>query len=253
MLNPYVPRVGGVLSADIAVPDHEQEVAFYSNVLTTGKTPLWRDDLMNHLGTPVIGLGKRIPEYEILPVQWMPHFQVADVLATIAKAVDMGANVLMKSETDDVKSQWAAFVDPSGAAFGVIPVVSKHSSVGQNQRSGCIAGLSLTVADANASCEFYQRLFDWTSQPVKTPDQEGNPTVFEMQFDDKTTAAEICQAADEPDAIPAVWLLHLPVADLAESLRRVKAGGGEIIKDFSNRGYAIVRDPVGVCLALRQG
>ena len=55
-----VPRVGGVLSADIAVPEHEQELSFYSQILTTGSAPLWRDDLRNNRGTPVIGLAKTL-------------------------------------------------------------------------------------------------------------------------------------------------------------------------------------------------
>ncbi len=80
-----VHGVGGVLSADIAVPDHERELAFYSEILTTGDAPLWRDDLMNNLGTPVIGLGARTPEYDNLPLQWMPHFQVADVTTSAAR------------------------------------------------------------------------------------------------------------------------------------------------------------------------
>ena len=41
MSHPLVPRVGGVLSADIAVPEHEREVRFYSRVLGTGEVPLW--------------------------------------------------------------------------------------------------------------------------------------------------------------------------------------------------------------------
>ena len=35
----FVPRVGGILSADIAVPEHEREVRFYSRVLHTGENP----------------------------------------------------------------------------------------------------------------------------------------------------------------------------------------------------------------------
>jgi hypothetical protein len=77
---PFVPGVGAVFSADIAVPDHEREVRFYSRVLSTGETPLWREeDLMNNLGMPIIGLGARSPELSHLPLQWMPHIQVADV------------------------------------------------------------------------------------------------------------------------------------------------------------------------------
>jgi uncharacterized protein len=51
----FVPRVGAVLSADIAVPEHEQEARFYSRVLSTGKNPLWREeDLKNNLGIPTL-------------------------------------------------------------------------------------------------------------------------------------------------------------------------------------------------------
>ena len=46
---------GTVSSADIAVPDHDRVLAFYSTVLTTGTRPLWRADLMNSEGTPIIG------------------------------------------------------------------------------------------------------------------------------------------------------------------------------------------------------
>ena len=81
-MNHFAPRVGGVLSADIAVPEHDREVRFYSSVLGTGENPLWREDLMNNLGMPIIGLGPRSAEYAHLPLQWMPHIQVADVAAS---------------------------------------------------------------------------------------------------------------------------------------------------------------------------
>jgi uncharacterized protein len=68
MQNPFVCGVGGVLSADIAVPEHERELAFYSKILTTGEAPLWRDDLSNNRGTPVIGLGERSPQYASPPL-----------------------------------------------------------------------------------------------------------------------------------------------------------------------------------------
>jgi hypothetical protein len=42
----FVPRVGAVLSADIAVPEHEREVRFYAHVLSnrcrTSRSPMWR-------------------------------------------------------------------------------------------------------------------------------------------------------------------------------------------------------------------
>jgi len=95
MSDPFAPRVGGVLSADIAVPEHEREVRFYSRVLSTGESPLWREDLMNNLGMPIIGLGARSTEHEMLPLQWMPHIQVADVATSVERALGLGGSELM--------------------------------------------------------------------------------------------------------------------------------------------------------------
>ena len=124
----FTPRAGAVLSADIAVPDHEREVRFYSRVLSTGAAPLWRaTDLANNLGMPIIGLGARGEEYAGLPLQWMPHIQVADVAASAERAVESGGAVLMQHADEEGRTQWAVLRDPNGAAFGVIPVVAAEA------------------------------------------------------------------------------------------------------------------------------
>jgi len=156
MSAPFVPGVGGVLSADIAVPEHEREVRFYSRVLSTGENPLWREDLMSNRGMPIIGLGARSVEYADLPLQWMPHIQVADVAASVKRALDLGGSELMHAKDDDGKSPWAVLLDPNGAAFGIIPVVSAEAipptegvaSRDSAARVGRIAWLDLTVSDA---------------------------------------------------------------------------------------------------------
>ena len=254
MQSPHVHRVGGVLSADIAVPDHERELDFYSKILTTGDAQLWRDDLMNNFGTPVIGLGPRTPEYETLPLQWMPHFQVADVAASVTSAIDMGGRELMHSKSDDGQSQWAVLVDQHGATFGLIPVVPPESSTAlQNERFGCISWLSLTVPDATSSRDFYQNVVGWTAKSIKTEGSEGCDAKFEMQIDSETTAAEIRQFRNGQNGVPSVWLIYLLVDDLLESLRRVDEGGGVVIEELADPRRAIVRDPVGVYLGLQSG
>ncbi len=247
MHNPFVHGVGGVLSADIAVPEHERELAFYSKILTTG-APLWRDDLMNNFGMPIIGLGARTPEYSALPLQWMPHFQVADVAASAANAVDMGGKELMHGKDDEGQSQWAVLADHDGAAFGVIPVVPCESdTTQQKERHGCISWLSLTVPDALSSRDFYQRVVGWNAKSIEA--SERNVARFEMLIDSESAAAEIRQLRNEHDGIPSVWLIHLPVGDLVESLRRVAECGGDVVNEET--GCAVIRDPVGVYLALQ--
>ncbi|MEL7498864.1 MAG: VOC family protein [Planctomycetota bacterium] len=254
MRKSFVHGVGGVLSADIAVPEHERELSFYSSVLTTGDAPLWRDDLTNNLGTPIIGLGVRVPEYESLPLQWMPHFQVADVATSVASVIEMGGKEIMHGKAEDGQSQWAVLTDQFGAAFGVIPVVPGDSdSSGQNEHLGCIAWLSLTVPDAVTSRDFYQQAVGWNAKSMEIEDGEDPSAGIEMQCGNGVAAAEIRRYRDDLGDIPSVWLIHLPVDDLAESLRRVSASGGEIIMENTKAKYAVVRDPVGVSFAIQAG
>jgi uncharacterized protein len=246
MRNPFAPGIGGVLSADIAVPEHERELSFYSRVLTTGSAPLWRDDLTNNRGTPVIGLGARPPEYEALPLQWMPHFQVSDVGASAARALELGGSELMHGKSEDGQSQWAVLVDPMGAAFGTIPVVGGETvAAAQPHAVGHISWLTLVVSDVSATCRFYEQVVGWSTASV---DVEGG---FEMRRPDGVSAAEIHHAGGDDAGIPPVWILSLPVDDFAESLRRVREGGGEIIKGSTDAGHAVIRDPIGVYIALQ--
>lgn len=265
MSNDIVPCVGGILSADIAVPEHDREVRFYSHVLITGENPLWREDLMNNMGMPVIGLGARSAEYAQLPLQWMPHIQVADVAASVERALDLKGRELMHGKDGDGTSQWAVLLDPNGAAFGIIPVVSadaisppegaaSHDAVA---RVGRISWLDLTVSDASASRDFYRQVVGWSGQDVEMDDAGKRYADYNMLGADGRPAAGICHARGVNLGLPPVWLIYLPVGDLAESLRRVREGGGKVIRE--TRGAdgkhvsAVVQDPVGAYLALVPG
>lgn len=246
MRDPFFFGAGGVLSADIAVPDHERELAFYAQVLTTGPAPLWREDLTNKQGTPIIGLGARSPEYNALPLQWMPHIQVSDVAASAARALELGGQALMHAKDENGNSQWAVLADLAGAAFGVIPVVVGESNGASDlDEMGHISGLSLIVSDVASTCEFYEQVVGWSAAPADT---EGG---FELRRPDGVAAAEICPMTDGNGSIPSVWLLYLPVGDLTESLLQVREGGGEIVQEAAGAGYAVIRDPAGVYLALQ--
>ncbi len=256
--NPFVPRVGGTLSADIAVPEHEREVHFYTRVLCTGEKPLWREDLMNNQGMPIIGLGARSPEYADLPLQWMPHIQVADVAASVERALELNGSEIVHRKDGDGKSQWAAMLDPNGAAFGIIPVVPKEAiPPNENDGSepvGCISWLDLTVPDASTTRDFYRQVIGWSAQEVEMMDGSEGYADFLMLSDDNNPAAGICHARGANTDLPPIWMLYLPVGDLAESLRRVEEEGGKIIKETKGSNgesaYAAIQDPVGICLVL---
>lgn len=261
MTNPFFTGVGAVLSADIAVPDHEREKRFYASVLTTGENPLWREDGMNNLGIPIIGLGERTEEHASLPIQWMPHIQVADVAASTQRAVELGGRVLM----DSGDGQWAVLADPNGAAFGIIPVVpgdaippvETDASPDEPAAVGRIYWLDLTISDAGATRDFYQQVVGWSVQEVAMKDGDDAYADYAMLREDGDAAAGVCHARGGNAGLPPVWLIYLPVGDLAESLRRVTEEGGKILKAVKGKdgetAYAFIQDPVGASLALMPG
>lgn len=247
--------IGAVLSADIAVPDHAQEVRFYSRVLTTGDTPLWRDDLMNNLGMPIIGLGERNEDFAALPRQWMPHIQVVDVATSVQHTLDLGGRVLMHHKDENGISQWAVLLDPNGAAFGIIPVLPDEAIPPVDAvPMGRIAWLDLTVPDAAATRDFYQQVVGWSVEHVEMNDGDDRYHDYNMLGGDGAPAAGICHTRGVNQELPPVWMLYLPVDDLAESLRRVEDEGGKIIKAIrgndGEQAYAMIQDPVGVYFAL---
>lgn len=258
MTGPFVAGVGAVFSADIAVPEHARVVRFYSRVLSTGEHPLWRaDDLMNNRGMPIIGLGKRTDAYAHLPLQWMPHIQVADVAASAQRALDLGGSELMHGKDDDGASQWAVLLDLSGAAFGLIPVVPADAMPSADdavEPVGRIGWLDLTVPDAAATRDFYRHVVGWSVEPVAIEDREEHYADYNMLGEDGRPLAGVCHARGVNADIPPVWMIYLPVDDLKESLRRVAEEGGEVI--MSARGengepmFAVVQDPVGASFAL---
>ena len=255
---PFVSRIGGIISADIAVPEQEHEQRFYSRVLGTGDPALWQNDLLNSEGNPVIGLGERIPEYANLPLQWMPHIQVADVAASVKEAVDLNGKVLMHGKDEEGNSQWAVLLDPNGAGFGLIPVVPPESlppkKEGSLASTGSIAWVDLTVSNAPTLRDFYHRVVGWTIEEIEMQDGDDSYNDYNMLGGDGNPAAGICHARGVNHELPPVWLLYLPVGDINESLRRVQEEGGRIIKksrnDDGSYAYVVIQDPIGIAMAL---
>ncbi|MBA2668953.1 MAG: hypothetical protein H0U67_01115 [Gemmatimonadetes bacterium] len=200
----FEPGVGAVLSADIAVPEHEREVRFYSRVLSTGQNPLWREeDLMNNLGMPISGLGARSEEYSHLPLQWLPHIQVADVAGGVQRALEWGGSVLMHVIDDDGASQWAALQDPNGAAFGIIPIVPSNAippidrtgSPDAAEAVGRISWLDLTVSSASATRDFYREVVGWSAHDVDMEDGGEHYADYNMLGEDGLSDGRRLQCA----------------------------------------------------------
>ncbi|MCX7552262.1 VOC family protein [Marinicella sp. S1101] len=264
MNNPFQASIGVVMSADIAVPKHAQMKQFYAAILTTGDKAFWQSDLMNSLGIPIIGLGKQSPEYGELPLQWMPHMQVADVGHSVTQALALGGRELVHGKDEAGRSQWAVMEDPNGAAFGLIPLVADamlpkldDKSDAELAHMGNIAWLDLTVTDATKTRDFYCAVVGWQAEEVAMKDAGNAYADYNMLNSNGQPAAGICHAKGVNAELPEVWLMYLPVGDLADSLKQVVSLGGQVLNQSNNNKnqptQALIKDPNGVSLVLVQG
>jgi len=102
--------------------------------------------------------------------------------------------------------------------------------------------------------DFYRQVVGWSVREVKMKDGYAD---YDMLGDDGNPAAGVRHARGVNLGLPPVWMIHLPVGDLAESLRRARDEGGKVIKAIKGTdgdyAYAAIQDPVGACLALVPG
>jgi predicted enzyme related to lactoylglutathione lyase len=144
--------------------------------------------------------------------------------------------------------------------LGLIPVVPADAirpTEDEGAPAGCIAWLDLTVADASATRDFYRQVVGWSVKDVPLKDANESYSDYEMLGGDGRLAASVCHARGVNLGLPPVWLIHLPVRDLAESVRRVRDEGGKVIKTTTGGdgelACAVIQDPVGAHLALLPG
>lgn len=116
---------------------------------------------------------------------------------------------------------------------------------------GSIGWIDLSVADAAPLRDFYGAVVGWKSSGFDM----GGYVDFVMSSPGSGEAvAGICHARGGNATLPPVWLIYIVVADLDQSLAKVRELGGEVISPVREYGaegrYAFFRDPSGAAAAL---
>jgi uncharacterized protein len=117
--------------------------------------------------------------------------------------------------------------------------------------AGKIGWIDLTVPDATALRDFYQKVAGWTPSAVE---MNGYSDYCMHPPGEEHPAAGICHARGANAAIPPVWLIYITVDDLDESLRQCEALGGKQLGAIRSMGpaarYCVIEDPAGAVSAL---
>ena len=103
------------------------------------------------------------------PPAWNTYTSVVDADATTARAVALGAEVLVApvdaGPPDAVAGRWAALIDPDGARFRLWQPGYRHGAQLVNV-PGTWNSSDLTTSDAEGAKAFYGAIFGWAADPV---------------------------------------------------------------------------------------
>lgn len=121
------------------------------------------------------------------------------------------------------------------------------------QEIGSITWFDLTVKNADAVRDFYNKVVGWTFAPV---DMGGyNDYNMNSPADGKTVAG-ICHARGMNADLPPQWLLYITVEDIDKSAAKCVELGGKIIDGPKGMGsygrMCVIQDPAGAVAALVQ-
>ncbi len=111
---------------------------------------------------------------------------------------------------------------------------------------GTINWHDLTVPNADEVRDFYSAVVGWTYEGLDMGGYED----YVMKSPSGDGVSGICHARGVNAGVPAQWLLYITVANLAESLEKVVANGGEIVYQSNGGTMAVIKDPAGAVCAL---
>lgn len=117
-------------------------------------------------------------------------------------------------------------------------------------KAGWISWIDLSVPEAESVRDFYAQVVGWRAESVDMGEYDDYNMMPEGA---DQPAAGICHARGVNAGLPAMWIIYISVDDLAASIDRIQALGGEILDERrqpDGSGLCIFRDPAGAVAAV---
>src|SRR5262245_58988806 len=176
---------------------------------------------------------------------WTSYVTVDDADAVVARAREVGGDVV--EEAFDVLDfgRTAVLKDQQGAAFAVWQPGTRIGAERVND-VGCLCMNELSTTDLQAARSFYEHLFGWRTEISDA----GGPS---MVFNGGNVNAAMFSA---PDGTPAYWRACFTVESTEDAVKRVRELGGEPLTeplDIGHGSIAMLRDPEGCVFTVFAG
>jgi predicted enzyme related to lactoylglutathione lyase len=183
------------------------------------------------------------------PPNWTSYVTVYDVEATVAKARELGATILMDPFDVMEAGRMTLFQDPTGA---VLAAWQPRESIGATRVNdfGCMTWNELATPDSEAAAAFYSELFGWEIEAVDT----GGGPPYSIINNGGRRNGGMMERREE--GIPPFWTAYFTVASADDAAARASELGGETHMgpmDVGAGRIAVLGDPQGAVFAVFQG
>jgi predicted enzyme related to lactoylglutathione lyase len=200
-------------------------------------------------GGPVAGMYAVEADDDVMgvPSQWLSYVSVVDAVATLDKAVALGATAFGDVVEVPGVVTVAEFSDPAGAVCGLWQP-GAHIGASYVVESGALAWNDLLTPEPIAAASFYCSLFDWTLETVELR----SSSYHLFRCGDNLRGGMMNTSANGEDH--SSWRAHIGVEDLDAATTKVIELDGHIDDDaihvpgFGRR--AAVNDPAGISFML---
>lgn len=244
------PRPAGTVAwVDLSTPDVDAAASFYSALLgwdiQAEDTPMGRYVIGMVPAGPAAGMMAPVPEAAGAPPAWNVYVAVDDIDSTWSQAIAAGATPVQAPMEVPGGDRVASFVDPAGAAIGVMQQAPDGSMVFGD--AGAVAWIETDSRDPATSRQFYEQLFGWTV------DESDTYTVFSSVGGQ--AAGLMAMPPGVPDEVPSYWLVYFAVDDVDAAVALTsELGGTPATEAMTVEGmrFVVLEDPAGAAFALLQ-
>ena len=217
----YTP--GTFCAVDLAAADVEKGKAFYAGLFGWDHADPYRDWTACLLdGKIVAGIfNQPVDQREAgVPPNWVNYVSVTDADTSVARAVELGGDVLAPPVDIGEGGRMGVLADPQGAAFALWQPGGYAGGQLVNV-PGALTWNQLTTSDPEAAIAFYTELFGWTTEAPAG----GDGAFWSCKNSEGWLTGGVMGPPPGMDAPPS-WTPYFASADLKQHEAGVKELGG---------------------------
>ena len=221
---------GRFLWYELMSSDVDAAIEFYSGITGWTAQP-WEGDgqpyTMWMRGESPVGGLMRLPDEAAeagAPPHWLAYFGTPDIDATVARATELGAQILVPTMDLPDVGRMTILRDPQEAVFAAYQPATDPAPETPPE-AGQFSWHELATSDREAAWAFYSELFGWeTTEEMDMG--EGNMYHMYSRPGGWPLGGIFNRTSEMPVS---AWLFYVTVPDCAAAVEAVKAGGGQVL------------------------